>query len=109
MRNKITRILRESYGEFNSSLESLYNETITENLLHESWEHKRKWATYNQVVLELKKTPIKEKKYEELLFRLSNLEEPNQICIEIIKESGIVTDELERLYYKINQFSEVMV
>lgn len=109
MLNKIKRILQENYGEYETSLEDLYTDTVIENLLNESWEHKRKWATYNQVVLELKETAISDVKYNELLFKLSNLEEPNQICIDIIRDSGVLTDELERLYYKINQFETVEI
>ena len=106
MQTKIKAVLHECYGDFETSLETLYEDTIVENLLNDSWEHKQMWATYNQVVLELKDSQIHDHKYKELLFRLSNLEEPNKICIDIINESGVLTDELERLYYKINQFSD---
>jgi hypothetical protein len=54
LKPKIRKILREHYGEFESYLEHKYEEVLTENLISGSTRVKEAWATYNQVVLELK-------------------------------------------------------
>jgi len=105
MENRIRSVLREYYGEFNTTLENLYVDTITENLLIDDYSHRMEWATYNQVILELKKNyKLNKKKIQELQFKLSNDEDPNQVCIEVIQDVDFVSEELERLYYKINNF-----
>ena len=54
IRGKIKQLLREQYGDFNTHLEHIYEDKITENLATGSKHEKEEWATYNQVILELK-------------------------------------------------------
>ena len=105
MENRIKSVLREHYGEFKTTLETLYVDTITENLLIDNYQHRNEWATYNQVILELKKNlKSNKKKIQELQFKLSNDDDPNKVCIEVIEDVDVLTEELERLYFKINNF-----
>ena len=101
MRGKIKKILRESLGDLvKSSLGSQYEKLVTENLLSDK---KREWATYNQVIIELNN--LKErKKIEEVQYRLTDKEDPNQVIVEILEAFDGLTPELERLYYKIKNF-----
>ena len=101
---KIREVLRESYGDFNSNLESEYRDKITEALLQEDLENKKEWVTYNQVILELKHNIKDNLRVRELLYRLTDIEDPNNACIEVIKEVQTRTPELERLYHKIMNF-----
>lgn len=104
LRVKIRKMLRESYGDFVTNLEGEYRDKITEALLHDDFNKKEKWITYNQVILELKHNIKDNLKVRELLYRLTDKEDPNKACIEVIKEVNTITPELERLYYKINNF-----
>ena len=105
MEQRIRSVLREHYGVFKTTLENLYEDTITENLLIDDDIHRLEWATYNQVILELKKNLKKNhQKIQELQFKLSNDDDPNQVCIEVIQDVDFVSEELERLYYKIHNF-----
>jgi hypothetical protein len=101
MKGKIRRILRESLGDLvKSRLGSQYEQLVTENLLSDK---KQEWATYNQVVIELKN--LKErKKIEEVQYRLTDKEDPNQVMMEVLETFGGLTPELERLYNKIKNF-----
>lgn len=101
---KILKTLRESYGEFITNLESEYQDKITEALLYHDLENKKEWVTYNQVVLELKHNIKDNLKVRELLYRLTDKEDPNRACIEVINEVKSKTPELERLYNKIKNF-----
>jgi len=102
---KIRKVLKESYGDFKSNLEGEYRDRITEALLYEGLNSKKEWVTYNQVILELKHN-IKDKLLlRELLYRLTDKEDPNNACIDVIKEVKSRTPELERLYFKIMNFS----
>ena len=104
MKDKIKTALRNLYGDFNSLLEHEYEEKVANTLLNESWEKKLEWATYNQVVYELKHNIKDELKVQELQYRLIDDNSPKTICIEIIKDVKNRTPELERLYEKINNF-----
>jgi len=96
--------LRESYGDFKTNLEGQYRDKITEALLQEDIRNKNEWATYNQVIIELKHNIKDNLKVRELLYRLTDKEDPNNACIEVIKNIKTKTPELERLYYKIMNF-----
>ena len=104
LRVKIRKVLRESYGDFNTDLEGEYRDRITEALLHEDISNKKEWVTYNQVILELKHNIKDNLLVRELLYRLTDKEDPTNACIEVIKEVKERTPELERLYYKIMNF-----
>jgi len=104
LKNKIRDTLREAYGDVNTNLEWLYQDRITEALLNETLNNKKEWATYNQVILELKHNIKDHLRLRELLYRLTDVENPNNACIEVIKEVKSRTPELERLYNKIMNF-----
>ena len=104
LKGKIRKALRESYGDFNTDLEGEYRDRITEALLHENLSNKKEWVTYNQVILELKHNIKDNLLVRELLYRLTDKEDPNKACIEVIKEVKTRTPELQRLYYKIMNF-----
>lgn len=103
---KIRKTLRESYGDFVTELEGEYRERITEALLCENLDGKREWVTYNQVILELKHNIKDSLRVKELLYRLTDKEDPSVACIEVIRCVESRTDELNRLYFKILDFME---
>jgi hypothetical protein len=101
---KIQEALRSSYGDFDTYLEGKYAERITRALLGEDIEDKKEWATYNQVVVELK-TNIKDMlRVKELQYRLTDIEDPNDVCIEVLEDIKNLSPELDRLYHKIKNF-----
>ena len=104
LKEKIRMVLREHYGDFNSYLEHEYENKITENLILGDNEEKQAWATYNQVILELKNTLKDNLKVKELQYKLTEDIDPNEVCIQVIEPIKTKTLELERLYYKIKNF-----
>ena len=104
LKGKIKKTLRESYGDFNTDLESEYQNKVTEVLIEGSKVRKSEWATYNQVILELKHNIKDNLRVRELLYRLTDKEDPNNACIDVIREVKNQSPELERLYYKIVNF-----
>jgi len=104
LKRKIKKVLRESYGDFKTNLEGQYRDKITEELLQEDIRNKNEWEKYNQVIIELKHNIKDNLKVRELLYRLTDKEDPNNACIEVIKNIKTKTPELERLYYKIMNF-----
>lgn len=102
MKTKIRQVLREHYGEFQTKLEKEYEMKVIENLQIESnrWE----WATYNQLILELKNNIKDNLRVKELLYRITDKENPNDVCMDIIHKVGFVSPELERLADKIRNF-----
>jgi two-component sensor histidine kinase len=104
LKEKIRSALRESYGTFNSNLEHEYEDKVTEVLIKGSTNNRKEWATYNQVILELKHNIKDNLRVRELLYRLTNREDPNNACIEVIKEITGRSAELDRLYHKIINF-----
>jgi len=114
LREKIKGELRESYGNFETYLESKYEETIVEKLYEEnltrrlsseSLSIKKAWATYNQVIIEFKHNIKDMIRVKELQYRLTDKENPNDVCIEVIREVKQRSPELERLYDKIRNFT----
>lgn len=104
---KIRQALREQYGEFNTHLEHIYEERVTDNLISGNKEEKEAWVTYNQVVLELKhsvKDSTKDELVQQLQYRLTDNEPPSNACINVINQVITKTPELERLYVKIMNF-----
>lgn len=104
MKAKIKDALRKVYGNFTTLLENEYEEKVTQNLLNENWGKKIEWATYNQVIFELKHNIKDELKVKELQYWLTDKEASNLVCIEIIKDVKDRTPELQRLYDKIRNF-----
>lgn len=104
IRQKIKDELRERYGEFETYLEHEYEKHITDNLYHGTDKNRKEWATYNQVILELKHTLKDMLRVKELQYKLTENLTPNIVCIEILEAIKNKTPELDRLYNKINSF-----
>jgi hypothetical protein len=105
MRDKIKMSLKEVYGDFSTYLENEYKEKIIEILINESWVNKRKWITFNQLIVEIKDSLNDELKVKELQYRLTDIENPTEVCISVLENIKKTTPELERLYLKIKNFS----
>jgi len=104
MREKIRDILNEQYGKFTTNLELEYEKKIVDKLNDENIENRKTWVTYNQVVLELKNNLKDSLRVKELQYRLTDTENPNTACLEVLSEVKKLTPELERLYEKIMNF-----
>jgi hypothetical protein len=104
LKTKIRLVLKEHYGEFNSYLEHEYENKLTENLIIGNLDNKKAWATYNQVILELKNTLKDMLKVKELQYKLTDNSDPNEVCIEVLETVKERSPELERLYNKIRNF-----
>jgi hypothetical protein len=104
LKEKIRVVLREHYGDFNTYLEHEYENKLTENLIVGDIKRKRAWVTYNQVILELKNTLKDMLKVKELQYKLTENEDPNEMCIQVLETVKGLSPELERLYYKIRNF-----
>ena len=104
LKTKIRLVLKEHYGEFNSYLEHEYENKLTENLIVGNLDNKKAWATYNQVILELKNTLKDMLKVKELQYKLTDNSDPNEVCIEVLETVKERSVELERLYNKIRNF-----
>lgn len=102
--NRIKSVLRERYGDFETFLEHEYEETITNKLMKEDFSVKDEWVTYNQVILELKNNVKNMILVKELQYRLTDNENPNLVCIDVIEKSSYNSPELSRLYQKIISF-----
>lgn len=94
-------MLTEQYGKFETYLEHVYEDKITDALVHGDLEEKRAWITYNQVILELKHSLKDNLKVKELQYKLTEDDDPNRMCIGVMKNLKNRSPELERLYYKI--------
>lgn len=105
VKTKIRKVLRENYGDFQSYLEHAYEDKLTENLIRGDIQKKKAWVTYNQVILELKNSLKDMLRVKELQYKLTDNSNPNEVCIEVIEEVKHRSPELERLYYKISNFS----
>lgn len=104
IKGKIRKALREQYGDFKTHLEHIYEDKITQNLASGNIKDKRAWATYNQVILELKHSIKDNLRVKELQYKLTEDSDPNEVCIEVIQGMEYRSPELERLYYKIKNF-----
>jgi hypothetical protein len=104
LQNKIRKRLQEHYGVFDSYLELKYEIVITEQLLNGDYTKKHEWATYNQVVLELKNNIQDMLKVKELQYKLTESSYPNEDCIQILEDIKDVSPEMQRLYNKIKNF-----
>lgn len=101
---RIREVLKENYGDFDTYLEHKYEDKLTETLIVGSYKNKKEWATYNQVILELKHSLKDMLRVKELQYKLTDNSNPNEVCIEVIESVKDKSPELERLYYKIINF-----
>jgi len=104
LKQKIKDKLREVYGTFNTYLEIEYENLIIEKFLSDNWNHKRKWATYNQLVLELKNNINNIIKVRELQYTLTEDVLSKSNCLNVIEDIKNDSPELRRLYEKISNF-----
>jgi hypothetical protein len=104
LKARIRCVLNKQYGNFETILEHQYEDKLTENLIEGPLSKREEWATYNQVVLELKHSLKDMLRVKEVQYRLTDDGNPNEIIIEAIEEVKTLTPELERLYYKIKSF-----
>lgn len=104
IKDNIRLKLREVYGEFETYLEGTYEEYLTENIYSSNIDNRLKWATYNQVILELKHNLKDMVKVKELQYKLTESTNPNEVCIEVLSNIKNLTPELDRLYNKIKNF-----
>lgn len=113
LRTHIKYELRKRYGEFETYLENEYERVIVDRIFEESsncrlsegvLEIKRAWVTYNQVIIELKNNLKDTLKVKELQYRLTDIEDPNKVCIEVLNSLEKRSPELQRLYEKIMNF-----
>ena len=105
IKSKIREQLRETYGSFDTYLEHEYEDKLTEHLFNDDFDLKKEWATYNQVILELKHNIKDIIKVKELQYKLTDDTPPNEACIEVISDIKNLTPELNRLYNKIINFT----
>ena len=104
LKAKIRDVLKEQYGDFNSTLEHQYEIKLTKTLMHGTIDEKKAWATYNQIIFELKHSLKDMLKVKELQYKLTEDLNPNEVVIEVIEPVKDFTKELERLYYKVKNF-----
>lgn len=104
VKEKIKFKLREVYGNFDSYLENTYEECLTENIYTSTNDDREKWATYNQVILELKHSLKDMLRVKELQYKLTETKHPENTCIEVLSSLDKLTPELDRLYHKIKNF-----
>ena len=104
LKYKIRLELKKHYGEFETILEHQYEDKLTQNLIEGPIKARKAWATYNQVVLELKHSLKDMLRVKELQYKLTDDNNPKEVIIEAIEPIKSYTPELERLYYKIQNF-----
>jgi len=104
MKARIREILKSEYGEYNGYLEEKYEAKIVASLNTTNKKKAEAWLTYNQVVLELKSNIKNIFKLRELQYRLTDKENPNKACLDVLTDIKQNSPELERLYYKIMNF-----
>lgn len=105
IKNKIKSVLIENYGEFVSVLEVQYFEKLSEKLSSNSTVEQNIWATYNQVILEVKRNFNDTLLLQKLLYVLSDDEITNDYVLNIIDNIEEKTPELDRLHIKIKNFN----
>lgn len=104
VRDKIRFKLRECYGDVDTYLEDKYEEYLTEHIYESTNDNRKKWVTYNQVILELKHNLKDMLRVKELQYKLTETTNPNVTCIEVLSGLDKMTPELDRLYHKIKNF-----
>lgn len=104
LKDKIKLELDKLYGTFESNLELLYKDKIIYEIEYNDFEKRSEWATYNQLILELKNNIYYKAKLNEILYRITDDENPKQVCISILDKISNKNLELDRLYHKIKNF-----
>lgn len=104
LEDRIREVLRHHYGDFCTELEIEYEDTLVQSLLEDNNFSRDKWATYNQVILEYKDVMQDFIAVQELQYRLTDKEDPDTVCMDVIRNSHRITPELQRLYEKIMNF-----
>lgn len=104
VRDAIRFKLREAYGNSETYLETEYEQYLTEHIYISTVDNKKKWVTYNQVILELKHNLKDMLRVKELQYKLTETTNPNDTCIEVLSGLDTLTPELDRLYHKIKNF-----
>ncbi len=105
IKNKIKAVLNDNYGEFSSYLEKIYEEKLTEKLSSDFILDKKIWATYNQVVIELKVKLNNDLLLKEFLYLITDDNISNEAILFFIEKIDNKTNELDRLYDKIKNFN----
>lgn len=105
LRAKIREVLNEHYGGFKTDLELEYEIKLTEKLMDSSLKNKKMWATYNQIVLELKHTLKDNLMVKELQYKLTDDNNNKESILESLENVKTLTPEIERLYYKVKNFN----
>jgi hypothetical protein len=104
LKAKIREVLRCQYGDFETILEHQYEDKLTKTLIVGNKTLREEWATYNQVILELKHSLKDMLRVKELQYKLTEEDDPREVIIEVIENVKVLTPELERLYNKIKNF-----
>ena len=104
MKEKIREILREVNGSVDTYLEEKFETKILESVSTKNKKRAEAWLTYNQVILELKNNIKDSLRVRELQYRLTDSENPNKVCLDVLADIKRDSPELERLYYKIMNF-----
>lgn len=104
MKDRIREILREVNGTVDTYLEEKFESKVLESVSTKNKKRAEAWLTYNQVILELKHNIKDALRAKELQYRLTDSENPNRVCLDVLADIKRNSPELERLYYKIMNF-----
>jgi hypothetical protein len=105
MKAQIKKILDEAYGKFETELELEYASLLEKGISSEDWRVREEWATYNQIILELKHNMNDMISVKELQYKLTDNEQPEIACKSIL-ENIKRNSELDRLYNKIINYGK---
>jgi uncharacterized protein YdiU (UPF0061 family) len=104
IKDKIKTVLKDTYGEFTSFLETEYEVKLTEKLSSNSITERKIWATYNQIIIEVKCNQNNDLILKELLYILTENEINNESILFVIDKIENKTKETDRLFNKIKNF-----
>lgn len=104
IKSRIREKLLEVYGPFETYLDNIYGDILTEKLLNGDCKSRCEWVTYNQVILELKHSLKDAIIVKELQYKLTDDGQPRDICINFLENLNHTNPELNRLYDKIRNF-----
>lgn len=107
LKDRIKFQLEKVYGKYETCLETTYGDKIIYEILSSSYDKKVEWATYNQVIVELKRNLELRLNLQELLYRITDEENPTDACISVLNEIHEKSPELKRLYEKVKTFKKI--